>query len=188
MSTSLLLWRHLPADEAAFLARAKEGNRTTDNSERLDMGGHKAASFAKMASGVLHPRTVVHDHALLSKLASLGAPGAELELAQVVGVQGMPQVDQLVNDVKLAGFVQVSQSEEIACSQTERQEMTDKLGLPPDLNNAFQVIRLTAKMPSYQQGSSRLLSFAKQVIDLIAAQSSHHCYQTYQVIIINVLL
>jgi len=45
VSKSLLLWSHLPKDEEAFLAKAKEGDRTIENAERLHMGESEKEIF-----------------------------------------------------------------------------------------------------------------------------------------------
>ncbi len=127
------------------------------------LGGHGKASFTSVSSGSLPPQTVQHTPELLATLASLSAPGAEITLVQAVSDtknDKLVTADDLVSAMKLAGMVEVQEPE--AFDSEHANEVRDKLDLG---ERQFRLVAVRAKMPAYQQGSSRLLSFAKKTAE-----------------------
>ncbi len=131
----LYLWRHLPEDGDKFFSNISEEEkaeeeRVLENVERLDLGGHSGASFARVSSGVLPPHTVQHGQELLAKVAAAAAPGATVEVAQAVtkaaSAAAAPMLvtaERLSNDLRLAGLTDVAEAEEMEVEGRHREEI-----------------------------------------------------------------
>jgi len=89
-----------------------------------------------------------------------------------VNAPGLPTSEKLVDDAKLAGMATIQQSEK-EVPYEDRQEVAQKLGLAAEA--PFTFVKLTAKMPNFKQGSSRLLSFAKKVSNNIYQVLKKRC-------------
>ncbi|TRY61283.1 hypothetical protein TCAL_02152 [Tigriopus californicus] len=166
MTSSLLLWKDLPSDgkllEQADPAQTHP-NALRENVERLAMGGLARSSFAQIVSGLQAPQTIQHDVDLLGRIVALASPGASIQIVQAVKSGYDPiespliTTDRLISNIKLAGFVNVAEPQAI---QTDHKaEIAQALQLIGD----FQVVSVKCEAPAFEVGSSRLLSFAKNV-------------------------
>ena len=161
-SPKLVLWSHLPSNPNRI--NAEDNDAIRENTERLLKSNILAkASFHCVESGNAAPFSVQHSLELLSVVAELSAPKADITIVQVVfaGVDDasnaspLPTEAQLIKTVKLAGL-QVVESVQIA-----DEDVSEAAKILHVKDRDLRLVRVSCRAPSFEVGSSKLLSFAK---------------------------
>jgi len=164
-STVLLLWSGSQMsgnmqDLATSLAdrvRGKEGGRVQlEHIDRLILSSHQSSSFDLVVSGLVAPVYTEHQPAVLGELCRVLKPQGSVCIQELAvkgtGSPGVKARDKLGLMLKLAGFIDVTEPQEVPLSNDEQEEL--KATNKP--NDAL-LYRLHAKKPAYEVGSSSQL-------------------------------
>ncbi|KAL5022484.1 hypothetical protein ScPMuIL_001639 [Solemya velum] len=167
--TVLLLWTGLqpPASISSLMGNLKNsvgssGRIQMEHMERLIVSSHPSSTFDVVLSGVLNPTPGVHNTDLLGEMCRIMKPGGRLLVHEPTSTQSdvILSKEKFMSILKLSGFIDIKEPEEIKLSEAEHKEMKTKL----NTNENLCVLEFKASKSNYEIGSTAplKLSFGKK--------------------------
>lgn len=132
-----------------------DGKVQVEHVDRLCTSKHDMASFDVAISG-----PSVHECDVLIEMARVLKPGGRVYLCEPVGAAQQKTADGLQSAMKLAGFINLSQPQNLALPEQELKVLTNSLG-----TSSYSLVQLSAHKPAYEVGASKQLklSFVKKI-------------------------
>uniref|UniRef100_A0A4X2QAM6 Anamorsin n=1 Tax=Xenopus tropicalis TaxID=8364 RepID=A0A4X2QAM6_XENTR len=147
-------------------AVAPQGTVSVENIERLLLSAHADSSFDAVLLGVVQGTQSVHSSEILAEVARILKPGGAVIIQEPVAAgvdKGSPlrTPERLSSLLKLSGLTEATQLLQEPLSPEQKQTVVELLGYK---GNDVSTIRMKAKKPNYELGSSRQLSLPKSKI------------------------
>nr|A4IHR0.2 RecName: Full=Anamorsin; AltName: Full=Cytokine-induced apoptosis inhibitor 1; AltName: Full=Fe-S cluster assembly protein DRE2 homolog [Xenopus tropicalis]CAJ81311.1 cytokine induced apoptosis inhibitor 1 [Xenopus tropicalis] len=147
-------------------AVAPQGTVSVENIERLLLSAHADSSFDAVLLGVVQGTQSVHSSEILAEVARILKPGGAVIIQELVAAgvdKGSPlrTPERLSSLLKLSGLTEATQLLQEPLSPEQKQTVVELLGYK---GNDVSTIRMKAKKPNYELGSSRQLSLPKSKI------------------------
>ncbi|GFO30446.1 Anamorsin homolog [Plakobranchus ocellatus] len=131
-----------------------DGRIQLEHIDRLLLSAHPSSFFDVVVSGLVNPLASRHSTETLGELCRILKPQGKLYM-QELAVQsaeaqnGLRTKDQLVSQLKLSGFVDISEPYEVSLNDEEKLELKQQADAT--------LYRVTGQKPSYEVGSSSQL-------------------------------
>nr|Q4V7N8.2 RecName: Full=Anamorsin; AltName: Full=Cytokine-induced apoptosis inhibitor 1; AltName: Full=Fe-S cluster assembly protein DRE2 homolog [Xenopus laevis] len=141
---------------------APRGKVSVENIERLLLSAHADSSFDAILLGMVQGTQCIHSSEVLAEVARILKPGGALIIQEPVAAGAGAQLrtpEHLSSVLKLSGLTEVTQLLQEPLNPEQKQGVVELLGYN---GNDVSTIRIRAKKPNYEVGSSRQLSLPKR--------------------------
>ncbi|KAK6185963.1 hypothetical protein SNE40_008089 [Patella caerulea] len=132
------------------------GKIQLEHIDRLALAPHSDSSFDIVVSGVLEPGVIYHNIDNLAVMCRVLCPGGKIYLREIINktetTEQLKTSDSLVSELKLSGFVNISQPSSVQLSDDDKSVLSR-------LNNSgnIDLVQIEGSKPNYEIGSSTQL-------------------------------
>lgn len=133
------------------------GKLSIEHTDRLLTSEFPAGTFDVILSGIILPFTSCQSFTILAELARILKPGGKIIIQEPVhnGHSQLRSRDKVVTDLKLAGFVDAKEASTVPITNEDLDIIRKKYNV-----ENIEIVRIEAKKPQYEVGSSAKLSFS----------------------------